>query len=92
MPPWGAHKILSIPEIKDVVAFLKTLREPLVFADPQENPATRTPPKDTRDNLDPTENPAIFALDRGKEAFKRVGAYGKSCSSCHATPESAFKT
>ncbi len=92
MPPWGAHRILSIPEIKDVVAFLKTLKEPYAFSDTQENPATRTPPKDTRDNLDPTENPAMFALDRGKEMFKRAGASGKSCASCHAAPEIAFKT
>ena len=92
MPPWGAHKIMNIPEVRDVVAFLKTLKEPHVFRDPQDNPATRTPPKDTRDNLDATDNPAFFALDRGKSAFNRLGANGKSCASCHASPETAFKT
>jgi sulfur-oxidizing protein SoxA len=92
MPPWGAHKIFSIPEIKDIVAFLKTLNEPYAIKDSQENPATRPPPKETRDNLDPTENPAMFALDRGKELFNRTGALGKSCANCHAAAERAFKT
>ncbi|MCE9642630.1 MAG: sulfur oxidation c-type cytochrome SoxA, partial [Betaproteobacteria bacterium] len=45
-----------------------------------------------RDNLDPTENPGMFGLDRGKDAFKRAGANGKACASCHAAPETAFKT
>ena len=92
MPPWGAHKIYSVAEIKHIVAFLKTLKEPYTFKDPQEDPATRSVPKDTRDNLDPTENPAMFGLDRGKEAFKRAGMNGKSCASCHSSPETAFKT
>lgn len=92
MPPWGAHRIFNIAEIKDVVAFLKTLKDPYTFKDAQDNPATRTPPKDARDNLDPTENPGMFGLDRGREAFNRAGANGKSCASCHAAPEAAFKT
>ena len=92
MPPWGAHRIFSIPEIRDIVAFLKTLKEPHRFTDAQDDPATRTPPKETRDNLDPTENPAMFALDRGRELFSRAGPGGKSCTACHAAPESAFKT
>ena len=92
MPPWGAHKIFNASEIKDIVAFLKTLKDPYTFTDPQENPATRTPPKETRDNLDPTENPAMFALDSGKDKFMRAGANGKSCVSCHAAPEAEFKT
>lgn len=92
MPPWGAHGIFNVAEIKDIVAFLKTLKEPHSFRDPQDNPATRTPPKETRDNLDPTENPALFALDRGKVLFARAGAGGKSCASCHAAPQTAFKT
>jgi sulfur-oxidizing protein SoxA len=92
MPPWGAHQIFNAAEIKDIVAFLKTLKQPYVFKDPQENPATRIPPKETRDNLDPTENPAMFALDRGKEIFMRAGANGKACVSCHAAPEAVFRT
>jgi sulfur-oxidizing protein SoxA len=91
MPPWGAHRIFNVAEIRDIVAFLKTLKTPHAFSDSQENPATRTPPRETRDNLDPTENPAMFALDRGKELFGRAGPQGKSCASCHADPERAFK-
>jgi len=34
----------------------------------------------------------VFALDRGKEAFKRAETNGRSCASCHAEPETAFKT
>jgi sulfur-oxidizing protein SoxA len=92
MPPWGAHRIFNVAEIRDIVAFLKTLKEPHTFRDPQDNPATRTPPRETRDNLDPTENPAMFALDRGKDLFMRASASGKSCASCHAAPATAFKT
>ena len=91
MPPWGAHRIFNVAEIRDIVAFLKTLTAPHAFADPQDNPATRTPPRETRDNLDPTENPAMFALDLGKELFFRAGPQGKSCVSCHAEPDRAFK-
>jgi L-cysteine S-thiosulfotransferase len=92
MPPWGAHRVFNAAEIKDIVAFLKTLKEPYTFKDAQENPATRTPPKDTRDNLDPTENSAVFALDHGRDLYKLAGPAGKSCASCHATPETSFKT
>lgn len=91
MPPWGAHRILNVAEIRDVVAFLKTLTAPHAFKDPQENPNSRTPPRETRDNLDPTENPAMFALDRGKEVFAQRGPAGNACVSCHAAPETAFK-
>jgi sulfur-oxidizing protein SoxA len=92
MPPWGAHRIFNVAEIRDIVAFLKTLKEPHAFRDPQDNPATRTPPRETRDNLEPTENPAMFALDRGKDLFMRASASGKSCASCHAAPATAFNT
>ena len=92
MPPWGAHRIFNVAEIRDLVAFLKTLKEPHTFKDPQENPASRTPPRESRDNLDPTENPAMFAFDRGKELFSRTGANGQSCATCHATPETQLKT
>jgi sulfur-oxidizing protein SoxA len=71
---------------------LKTLKEPYAIADKNENPNTRAAPVESRDNLDPTENPAIFGLDLGREIFKRNGANGKSCASCHAAPETAFKT
>ena len=92
MPPWGAHRLFNVAEIRDVVAFLKTLKTAHSFNDPQENPDTRTPPKETRDNLDPTENPALFSLDRGRDLFARTSAGGKSCAACHANPENSLKT
>jgi len=91
MPPWGAHRVYNVAEIRDMVAFLKTLQAPFVFTDAKENPATRPVPVENRDNLDPTENPGMFALDRAKTAFGRTGPNGKSCASCHAEPQKAFR-
>jgi sulfur-oxidizing protein SoxA len=92
MPPWGAHKLFSVQEIQDIVAFMKTLKEPHVFKDELENPATRPVPVETRDNLDPFVNDGMAAIDRAKLVYSRVGTLGKSCASCHATPEKSFKT
>ena len=92
MPPWGAYQVYRLDEVRDIVAFLKTLKEPYAITDKNENPNTRPAPVENRDNLDPTENPAMFALDLGREVFKRGGATGKSCASCHAAPAIAFKT
>ena len=92
MPPWGAYGVYRLDEIRDIVAFLKTLKQPYAITDKSENPNTRPAPVENRDNLDPTENPALFGLDRGREVFKRAGGNGKACASCHAVPESAFKS
>lgn len=92
MPAWGTNKLFSVEEIKDIVAFLKTLKEPAVFKDELENPATRPIPVETRDNLDPFVNSAMDELDKGKQTFARAGASGKSCAACHAAPEKVFKT
>lgn len=92
MPPWGAYQVYRLDEVRDIVAFLKTLKEPYAITDKNENPNTRPAPVESRDNLDPTENPGMFGLDRGKDAFNRAGANGKACASCHAAPETAFKT
>jgi L-cysteine S-thiosulfotransferase len=92
MPPWGAFNVYRVDEVRDIVAFLKTLKEPFAIADKNENPNTRPPPVESRENLDPTENPAMFALDAGREVFKRNGRNGKSCASCHVAPETAFKS
>jgi sulfur-oxidizing protein SoxA len=92
MPPWGAFGVYRVDEVRDIVAFLKTLKEPYSIADKNENPNTRPAPVESRDNLDPTENPAMFGLDIGREVFLRKGANGKSCASCHAAPETEFKT
>ncbi|HTP94779.1 MAG TPA: sulfur oxidation c-type cytochrome SoxA [Burkholderiales bacterium] len=92
MPPWGAHGIFNAAEIKDIVAFLKTLQTPYRFTDRSEDPATRPPPVDKRDNLDATENPAMFVLDAGKRAYQRAGPTGKSCADCHGAAEQRFKS
>lgn len=92
MPPWGAHKLFSVQEIHDIVAFLKTLNEPHVFSSELENPATRPVPVETRDNLDPFVNDGMAAVERAKVVYARAGASGKSCASCHAAPEKSFKT
>lgn len=92
MPPWGAHHLFSMQEIQDIVAFLKTLKEPHVFKDEMDNPATRPVPVEARDNLDPFVNDGMAEVERGKLIFSRAGASGQSCATCHATPETRFKT
>ena len=92
MPPWGAHKLFTVDEIKDIVAFIKTLKEPAKFKDDLENPATRPVPVETRDNLDPFVNDSMDAVERARLVYARAGASGKSCASCHAAPEKSFKT
>jgi len=92
MPPWGAHGVFEDKEVRDIVAFLKSLREPATFRDPLENPATRPVPKETRDNLDPTENQAMWAVEIGQEVYARKGPTGESCASCHDSAEKAFAT
>jgi len=92
MPPWGAHKLFTVDEIKDIVAFLKTLKEPAKFKDDLENPATRPIPQETRDNLDPFVNSAMEALEQAQTLYAQAGPNGKSCASCHAKPQQAFKT
>jgi sulfur-oxidizing protein SoxA len=92
MPPWGTHKLFSVQEIHDIVAFLKTLKAPPVFSSELENPATRPVPVETRDNLDPFVNDGMAAVERAKLIYARAGASGKSCASCHAAPEKSFKT
>jgi len=91
MPPWGTNRLFSIDEIKDIVSFLKTLQTSHTIKDPREDPNRRTLPPDDRDAMDPTQNPALFALDEGVALFQDSGPSGKSCASCHAKPESAFR-
>lgn len=92
MPPWGTHKVFTVEEIKDMVAFLKTLNgEPKIFSNPLENPATRPLPVEDRDNLDPFVNSAMEGVERAKALWDKPGPTGKSCASCHKDPK-AFKT
>ena len=92
MPPWGTNNLFSVQEIHDIVAFMKTLKEPYTFKDELESPYTRPVPVETRDNLDPFVNEAMAAIDRAGLIYKRAGPSGKSCVSCHAAPEKSFKT
>lgn len=92
MPPWGAHKLFTLEEAKDIVAFLKTLKEPAKFKDEQENPATRPLPQETRDNLDVFVNSAMEAVEQAQALYAQAGPSGKSCATCHAKPRQAFKT
>jgi sulfur-oxidizing protein SoxA len=91
MPPWGAHKVFTDQEIRHMVAYLKTLTTPTTFKNPEDDPAQRPVPVEERDNLDPTENPAMFTVDTGQELFQAEGPKGQSCASCHEKPEESFK-
>lgn len=84
MPPWGAHGVYSDDEIKDMVAFLKTLRSPAIFKNALDNPATRPAPVEDRDNLDPFVNTAMNAVDEARALWSEAGPTGKACDSCHA--------
>jgi sulfur-oxidizing protein SoxA len=92
MPPWGGHGLFTDDEIKDIVAFLKTLKSPAVFKAELDDPNKRPAPVEKRENLDPIENPGMWAVDRGEELFKKAGGSGASCGTCHSDPKTAFKS
>ena len=92
MPPWGSHGFFSEAEIKDIVAFLKTLKSPAVFRTALDNPEKRPQPVEKRDNLDPLENPGMWAVEKGEELWKLKSASGFSCNTCHSDPKTSFKT
>ena len=92
MPPWGIHQIFSREEIKDLVAYLKTLKSPTQFPNEVDDPAKRPLPVEDRDNLDPFENPAMASIDVAKDLFVKIGTKEQSCQSCHEKPEKVFKT
>ena len=92
MPPWGAHKLFAADEIRDIVAYLKTLDKPAEFSSPHDNPATRKRDEVERDNLDPLDNPGMVTLEEGEILFQRAGPAGKSCADCHAKPAELFNT
>jgi sulfur-oxidizing protein SoxA len=91
MPPWGGHGVFNDDEIRDMVAFLKTLKSPAPFKTALDDPNKRPAPVEKRDNLDPIENPGMWAIDKAPELWKQAGAAGKSCNSCHNNPNVAFK-
>jgi len=93
MPPWGTHRLFNEKEINDIVAFLKTLKSPATFKTELDNPAKRHTPVEKRDNLDATTNPAMWAVDKGEELFKkREAATGFACATCHGDAAARFKT
>ena len=92
MPPWGSHGFFDDQEINDMVAFLKTLKSPAAFKTELDDPTKRPPPVEKRDNLDPIENPAMWAVDKAQELWKQKGASGFSCNTCHSDPQTSFKT
>lgn len=92
MPPWGSHRVFSDAEIDDMVAFLKTLKKPAVFKVAVDDPNKRGTPVEKRDNLDPMENPGMWALDKAADLWKAKGPTGSSCGTCHSDPKAQFKT
>jgi sulfur-oxidizing protein SoxA len=91
MPPWGSHGFFNDQEINDMVAFLKTLKSPAVFKTVLDDPSKRPAPVETRENLDPIENPGMWAVDKAQELWKQKGPAGFSCNACHSDPKASFK-
>ena len=84
MPPWGAAGILTPPEIVDVVAYLQTLKGPVLpERDLDRNPLTRKKSEGFGDNLDPTNNPALVLAEDAEALWSRPGPAGKACAGCH---------
>lgn len=92
MPPWGSHGVFTEDEIRDMVAFLKTLKSPAKFKTVLDDPNKRPAPVEKRENLDPLENPGMWAIDTAKALWKKRTAQGFSCNTCHSDPEKQFKT
>lgn len=92
MPPWGGHGVFNDQEIADMVAFLQTLKSPAVFKTELDDPNKRPAPIEKRDNLDPIENPGMWAVDKAQDLFKQKMPSGFACMSCHADAQTAFKT
>ncbi|HZL61898.1 MAG TPA: sulfur oxidation c-type cytochrome SoxX, partial [Pseudolabrys sp.] len=92
MPPWGSHGVFNDQEISDMVAFLKTLKTPAVFKTVLDDPNKRPAPVEKRENLDPIENPGMWAVDKAQELWKLKSSIGFSCNTCHSDPKETFKT
>ena len=90
MPPWGAHGFYSEAEIRDIVAFLKTLKSPAVFKSPLDDPHERPTPVENRDALDPFVNPAVERIEAGEALMRTPGPNGRSCALCHGDGKAAF--
>jgi sulfur-oxidizing protein SoxA len=93
MPPWGTTGVFKPEELVHVVAFLKTLKGPVLpEKDPNRNPETRAKPVGFGDNLDPTNNPAVLMAEGAVSLWNKKGPVGKACADCHAGgPEKSMK-
>ena len=91
MPPWGSHGVFNDQEINDMVVFLKTLKSPAAFKTELDDPEKRPAPVEKRENLDPIENPGMWAVDKAQELWKQKGAAGASCDTCHSDPKVSLK-
>jgi sulfur-oxidizing protein SoxA len=92
MPPWGALGMFNPDEIRDMVAFLQTLKTPATLVNPLDDPARRPEPVETRDGMDPFVNPAAARIEFGAALWAEAGPNGKSCATCHAEPAKSFKS
>lgn len=92
MPPWGSHGLFTDTEIRDIVAYLKTLKAPAAFKTALDNPEKRPAPVEKRDNLDAIENPGMWAVDKAQELWKEKTSIGFSCNTCHSDPKTSFKS
>lgn len=92
MPPWGSHGLFNDEEIGHMVAFLKTLKAPVKYASPLDDPTKRKTPVENRDNLDPFVNEAMTAVERAETLYKTRGPAGFACSTCHADAKAKFKS
>jgi sulfur-oxidizing protein SoxA len=90
MPPWGAHGFYKPEEIRDIVAFLRTLKAPAVFKARLDDPQKRPPPVEDRDALDPFVNPAAERIEVGATLATKAAANGRRCVTCHVDPKVAF--
>jgi len=93
MPPWGTTGVFKPEELVHIVAFLKTLKGPVLpEQDPARNPETRVKPVGFGDNLDPTNNPAVLRAEGAGSLWSKKGPMGKACADCHAGgPEKSMK-
>ncbi|MBI3826673.1 MAG: sulfur oxidation c-type cytochrome SoxA [Candidatus Rokubacteria bacterium] len=93
MPPWGATGVLTPGEVRDVVAYLQTLKGPRpAETDPERDPATRRRPVGFGDNLDATNNPGVLLADQAEAEWSTKGPADRACADCHVgPPELAMK-